>query len=123
MGARRHNAGGFAYMTLVTCPQCGARREIEHAAIDHGRLQCNDRKECAARKRDGKFLHRIVTRNTKKRTDMQNDDIKKLAEQVAHKNSPACKNRPEHLANGHGKACKALAREIEAAMREARDAP
>ena len=54
---------------------------------------------------------------------MKDDEIDKRAEEIAHQNTAACRNRPEGLNKGHGKACLALARVIAAAMREARDAP
>lgn len=53
---------------------------------------------------------------------MTDEDIQKLAVEIAHQNTPACKNRPAFMQDyGHGSACRNLAKIIAAAMREARD--
>tara|TARA_R110000737_G_scaffold212309_1_gene229745 strand:- start:3168 stop:3341 length:174 start_codon:yes stop_codon:yes gene_type:complete len=47
-------------------------------------------------------------------------DIDARAQEIAHENSPACRNRPAVYANqGHGKSCDKLTKVIAAAMREA----
>lgn len=51
-------------------------------------------------------------------TDQEIDD---RAQEIAHDNSPACRNRPESIAVGPSRACQKLARVIADAMREARD--
>jgi len=51
---------------------------------------------------------------------MNDKQIEKRAEELAHENSSACKNRPAVMSSGHGKACKRLAKVIAAAMRESR---
>lgn len=50
---------------------------------------------------------------------MNDQEIIERAQQIAHANSAACRNRPECFAKGHGKACMALATVIANAMREA----
>lgn len=50
---------------------------------------------------------------------MSNQEIGKRAQEIAHENSAACKNRPFCYQLGHGKACRKLAKAIELAMREA----
>lgn len=47
-------------------------------------------------------------------------DIDSRAKELAHENSPACRNRPSVYSNrGHGKSCQKLAKVISGAMREA----
>lgn len=59
MGSRGYNAGGFAYMETVTCPECGARRKLGRESREQGMLTCNDRLKCAKRRSKGHFLYRL----------------------------------------------------------------
>lgn len=52
---------------------------------------------------------------------MNDKQIEKRAEEIAHENSSACKNRPAAMSSGHGRACKRLAKVIVSAMQESRD--
>lgn len=52
---------------------------------------------------------------------MTDEEIWKRAQELAHENSPACRNRPAIYAGiRHGKSCKKLANTIAKAMLEAR---
>jgi len=59
MGDRGFNAGGFAWMEIITCPHCGARRPLGKDAIKAGFLRCPNKEKCAARKAKGHLLHRL----------------------------------------------------------------
>lgn len=60
MGDRGYNAGGFAYMTTVTCPNCGCRRPLGKDAVEAKRFQCGNKTRCEERRRSGHFLHRLT---------------------------------------------------------------
>lgn len=53
------NAGGFAYMQIVTCPLCGARRHLGRENIENGFVFCPNRAQCDRRRKEGKYLHRL----------------------------------------------------------------
>ncbi len=59
MGGRGYNAGGFAYMAVITCPKCGCRRKLGHDAIKRGWLECGNKSKCDARAAKGHLLHRL----------------------------------------------------------------
>lgn len=59
MGDRGFNAGGFAYMEIVTCPKCGARRPLGRYAREMGFLECDNREKCEARRKKGHLLYRL----------------------------------------------------------------
>lgn len=59
MGDRGYNAGGFAYMEIVTCPRCGARRPLGWKKIKEGHLECDSREKCDKRREGGRYLHRL----------------------------------------------------------------
>lgn len=59
MGSRGYNAGGFAYMATIVCPNCGAKRKLGVDAVREGRHRCGDTAACERRRATGKYLHRI----------------------------------------------------------------
>lgn len=50
MGVNGHNAGGFDWMEIVSCPRCGFRRRLGYQAINDKRTKCSDTEKCDARK-------------------------------------------------------------------------
>lgn len=50
MGLRGFNAGGFAYMEMVTCPRCGRRYKLGSKRRKRGDLECIDRESCTRRR-------------------------------------------------------------------------
>jgi hypothetical protein len=51
MGLHGFNAGGFAYMELVTCPRCGRRYKLGARRRRRGDLECLDRVACDRRRK------------------------------------------------------------------------
>lgn len=54
MGARGLNAGGFAYMKMISCPKCGAKRKLGQHMIRLAKdrpslLDCPNKERCEKR--------------------------------------------------------------------------
>ncbi len=75
MGSNGWNAGGFAYMPVVTCPECGARRKLgRESAQDPWLCRCPDREKCNSRKAKGHLLYRIKNEAKKGPTHVPQQD-------------------------------------------------